>query len=337
MQIYEQHDVTSFNTFGIQAQAKFFTEVHNELEIKELLNSIQFKENTKLFLGGGSNILFTKDFDGIVILNALKGIEIVKEDDASVIVRSMGGEVWHDLVTFTVSRGYWGIENLALIPGTVGAAPMQNIGAYGVDLKNTLDTVEAIDIKTGEKRIFTNEECRFDYRDSIFKQELKDKYFITAITVQLQKNPQPQVSYKILAEYLEKNHIETTSPKNISEAVADIRRSKLPDPKVIGNAGSFFKNIFLPQQDFEILLKKYPEIPSFQEEGITKIPSAWLIEKCGWKGYRKGNVGVHDKQALVLVNHRGGTGGEIKKLAEEIIASVYEKFGLTLTTEVNFV
>lgn len=337
MQIIKNYDLTKLNTFGISARAKYFVELEKENDLPELFETAEFKNSQKLFLGGGSNILITRDFDGIVVLNKLKGMEVLGEDSESVLVRSMGGVIWHDLVTFAVERGLWGIENLSLIPGTVGAAPMQNIGAYGVELKNTLESVEGYEIQTGKKRVFKKEECQFDYRYSIFKGELKGKYFISAITLRLSKIEKLNTEYKVLKEYLEKNQIEVKSSKDISDAVAAIRRSKLPDPKQIGNAGSFFKNVFVTEEKMKNLLKTYPDLPSFREDGIIKIPSGWLIEKCGWKGRRLGNVGVHERQALVLVNYGGATGEEVKNLAERIIASVEEKFGLTLEREVNLI
>jgi UDP-N-acetylmuramate dehydrogenase len=340
MEIKQDYDLTKLNTFGIAVRAKFFVEVESEAELAEIFALPEFKENKRIFLGGGSNILFTRDFDGIAILNKLKGIEITNDDSESVVVRALSGEWWHDLVLFTVDREYWGIENLAYVPGTVGAAPMQNIGAYGGELKNTLESVEAIDIESGEKRIFSKEECKLGYRDSVFKNELKDKYFIVAVTLKLSKTPKPNLSYKILKEYLENNPPaggEVKSSKDISEAVTAIRKSKLPDPSILGNAGSFFKNVFIEKEKFENLQKEYPDIPCFTEGEEIKIPTAWLVEQCGYKGKRGGNAGVHDKQALVLVNLGGATGEEIKNLSEEIIASVYKKFGLKIAPEVNLI
>lgn len=337
IEILENYDLTKLNTFGVRAVAKLFTQVQNEDELREVFSLPMFRNNQKIFLGGGSNILFTNDFDGFVILNKLKGIEILEEDEVSVLIQSMSGEGWHDLVEFTVDRNLWGIENLALIPGTVGASPIQNIGAYGTELKDTLETVEAIDIETLEKRVFKNYECQFGYRDSVFKNAHKDKYFILSVTLKLSKIEKRNTEYKVLKQYLEDSKIEPTTSRIVSEAVSAIRRSKLPDPKVIGNAGSFFKNTFVDQNKLESLLEIYPEMPNFTEGDQIKIPSAWLIESAGWKGKRVGNVGVHDKQALVLVNHGGGTGKEIKDLAEEIISSVDEKFGLKLTQEVNLI
>jgi len=273
------------------------------------------------------------------------------ENNESVLVKCMGGEIWHDLVLFVVERGWWGIENLSLIPGTVGAAPMQNIGAYGAELKNVLENVEAFDLRTGEKKIFQKSECEFGYRDSVFKNKLKDKYFISAITLKLSKTPKPNLSYKALQDYLENlsvqagKKIEIKNSKDISDAVSSIRRSKLPNPLVIPNAGSFFKNVFIEKEKLAELLKVYPNMPYFEEDEengspasvLIKVPSAWLIERAGWKGKRVGNAGVHERQALVLVNYGGASGKKIKNLADKIIADVKEKFGLNLALEVTLI
>ncbi|MFZ2205799.1 MAG: UDP-N-acetylmuramate dehydrogenase [Minisyncoccia bacterium] len=337
MEILRDYDLTSLNTFGISARARFFAEVASEEDFKELFSSTEFKENEKLILGGGSNVLFTKDFDGIVILNKLKGIEIIEDGSESVLIKSMAGEKWHDLVIFTVERGLWGIENLSLIPGTAGASPIQNIGAYGSEFKDTLENIEAIDVKTGEKKIFTKEECEFGYRDSIFKNKLKGKYFIVSVTLKLSKVQKLNADYKALDSYLKENNIEIKSSKDVSDAVSKIRMSKLPDPKVLGNAGSFFKNVYVTKEKAQSLLDQYPDMPLFKECELIKIPAGWLVEQCGWKGQKVGNVGVHDKQALVLVNHGGARGSEVLDLADKIIESVYEKFELKLTPEVNLV
>ncbi len=357
MNILENYDLKNLNTFNVPAFARFFVEIKNENELRELLLNPLFLENNKLFLGEGSNVLFTKDFDGIVILNQLKGIEVVvpnsdniqgaEKDD--IYIRAMSGEVWNDLVSFAIDNNYWGIENLAFIPGTVGAAPMQNIGAYGAELKDVLLNVEVYEINTGEKIVFNKKQCALGYRDSIFKNSLKNKYFISAITLRLSKIPSPNLSYKVLREYFEKparttdvvqsgrNKIEIKNPKDISDAVYQIRSSKLPDPKVIGNAGSFFKNAFIKKEQLEDLLKSYPEMPYFSEKEKIKIPASWLIEQCDWKGKRMGNIGVYDKQALILVNYGNASGQDIKALADEIIASVFNKFKITLIPEVNLI
>jgi UDP-N-acetylmuramate dehydrogenase len=337
IQIQKNYNLINLNTLHVSARAKFFVEINNEAELQELFSSPEFKENKKMFLGGGSNVLFTKDFDGLVVLNKLKGIEILEENSEVVMIRAMGGEVWHDIVNFAIDRGYWGVENLSLIPGTVGAAPMQNIGAYGAELKDILENVETYEIATGTKKVFSKEECELRYRDSIFKNKLKEQYFISAITLKLSKKERKNIKYKILKEYLEKNKIEVKNSKDISEAVASIRKSKLPDPKILGNAGSFFKNVFVTEAQLKTLQAIHSDVPYFEEGKIIKIPAGWLIEQCKWKGRRMGNVGVHEKQALVLVNYGGATGLEIIELANKIIISVKEKFGLELLLEVNIV
>lgn len=337
MEIKSNYNLSKLNTFGINTNAKFFVEVNNEGELRELFINPIFVENKKFFLGGGSNILFTKDFDGIVVLNKLSGIEIIEEDRENVIVKAMGGEPWHNFVMFAVDNGYWGIENLALIPGTTGAAPIQNIGAYGVELKDTLFNVEAFEIETGFKKVFSQENCKLGYRDSVFKNELRNKYFISAVILKLSKKDKINLEYKILADFLKENNLEVKNPKDISNAIISIRKSKLPDPKILGNAGSFFKNVFVDKIQLQELLIFYPNVPYFEEENIIKIPAGWLIEQCGWKGKRLGNVGVHEKQALVLVNYGGATGLEIIELASKIIKSVKDKFNLELTPEVNLV
>ncbi len=345
MVIHKDFDLTALNTFGVPAKASYYAEIENEEELLELFNSLEFKNNNRMFLGGGSNVLFTKDFDGMVILNKWDGIEVLKEDETSVTLRAMGGGVWHDLVLYAVERGYWGIENLSLIPGTVGAAPMQNIGAYGAELKDTLLRVETYEIQTGDKRVFDRRECNFGYRDSIFKNEAKGKYFISGIILKLSKLENKNIEYRALKDYFEKNKKIPETIKDISDAVIDIRQSKLPDPKVLGNAGSFFKNIFIDEEELRELQQSYPDIPNFREPASLdsgrgdqiKIPAGWLIESCGWKGKKVGHVGMHEKQALVLVNYGGATGKEIKSFAETVMDSVYTKFGLKLTPEVNFI
>jgi len=344
MEILKDYDLTKLNTFGIATKARFFVEIEKEEEIKEIFNSQEFKNNPKLFLGGGSNILFTKDFDGMVVLNRLKRIEILSEDSEKVLIKAMGGEWWNDLVNFVVDKDFWGIENLALIPGTVGATPVQNIGAYGVELKDILEKVEAYNTENGTKRIFSKEECELGYRDSIFKNKLKGQYFISAVILKLNKNKKENTDYRALQDYLEKNNLEIKSSKDVSTAISEIRKSKLPDPKILGNAGSFFKNVYVTKEKLEDLLEKYPNMPFFKENtfaqastGEIKIPSGWLIEQCGWKGKRVGKVGVHDKQSLVLINYGGAKGQEILGLANQIIKDVFEKFGLKLIPEVNLI
>jgi UDP-N-acetylmuramate dehydrogenase len=337
MDIKNNISLKEYNTFGVDIKAKFLTFLEKEVEIKEVFDSQEFKNNPHIFLGGGSNVLFVNDFDGIVVVNKLKGVEILREDEENVWLKIASGEDWHDVVLFTVEKKYWGIENLSLIPGTVGAAPIQNIGAYGVEIKDIIDDVFAFNIETSEKKIFSKDECKFGYRESVFKNELKDKYFISAIVLKLSKLPKVNLTYKILNEYLEKNNIEKNNIKNISDAVIEIRKSKLPDPKVIGSAGSFFKNVFVKKDILKKLLDKFPELPYFEEGDVYKIPTGWLIESCEWKGRVVGNVGVYEHQALVVVNHGGATGVEIKNLVDKIIDSVEQKFNLTLIPEVNII
>ena len=337
MEIVKNYDLTNLNTFGVKALAKFFAVIEKETDTLDVLASYEFKDNKNLFLGGGSNVLFTKDFDGIVVLNKLKGIEIIEENSENVLVKAMGGEMWHNVVLFSVNHGFWGIENMSLIPGTVGASPIQNIGAYGVELKDVLESLEAFNIETLEKRIFLKEECEFGYRDSVFKNKFKDQYFISSISLRLNKIPKLNSDYKTLESYLNENKIEIKNSKDVSEAITAIRRSKLPDTRVLGNAGSFFKNVYVEKEKAQNLLEQYPEMPFFKEGEKIKIPTGWLVEQSEWKGKRIGNVGVYDKQALVLVNYGGATGEEVLNLANQIISSVYQKFGIKLTPEVNLI
>ncbi len=337
MKILEKFDLTKFNTFGIKAIAKYFVEINSLEDLLSLSQENIFKENPKLFLGGGSNILFTQDFEGLVILNKLKGIETLSEEDNTVFVKSFGGEVWNDLVLFTVEKGYFGLENLALVPGSVGASPVQNIGAYGVELKDSFFSLTAFDIENGIFRDFNREECEFGYRDSIFKNKYKGKYFIVAVTFRLNKKGELNQDYKVLKNYISENNLNILEPKDISEAVSNIRRSKLPDPKVLGNAGSFFKNSYINEEKLVELLKTYPDMPYFKEEDKIKVPTAWLIETLGFKGKAFGKVGVHDKQALILVNYGGAEGKDIKNLAYEIIKAVKDKFDIEIAPEVNII
>lgn len=328
----------SYNTFGIDVTTRYLVEVDNDQDIQTLFQLPDIQTLPKLILGGGSNLLLTQDFNGLVIKINIKGIETVKEDQDHVWLRVGAGENWHEFVMYCVERGLGGIENLSLIPGTIGAAPMQNIGAYGVEIKDTFDRLEAVDISTGIKRIFTNADCHFGYRDSVFKNEVKGQYIISNVQFRLDKNPVFHVSYGDIQKTLEQMGVKELTIKAISEAVIKIRRSKLPDPAEIGNAGSFFKNPEIPASRYEILKSEYPEIPGYIiNEETVKVPAGWLIEQCGWKGKRFGNIGVHTRQALVLVNYGGGKGLEIKQLAEKIQTSVAERFGIHLHTEVNFV
>lgn len=337
IKIFKNYNLTNLNTFHAKVEAKFFVELNQEQDLKDLFKTLEFKENEKLFLGKGSNVLFTKNFLGIVVLNKIKGIDILSETENEVLIKSMGGEAWNDLVSFAVEKGYWGIENMTLIPGSVGAAPVQNIGAYGVEIKDILDSVEVYNIETGNKKIFSNIECEFGYRESVFKNKLKGKYFVSAIIIKLNKNRNENIKYKALQEYFDKNKVMINDPKSVSDAVAEIRKNKLPDPQILGNAGSFFKNVFIDENRFKELKNKFPDMPSFVENRIVKIPAGWLIERCGWKGKRVGNVGMYEKQALVLVNYGGATGAELKEFSDQIIDSVFKKFGIKIEREVNLI
>ncbi|MCF7833729.1 MAG: UDP-N-acetylmuramate dehydrogenase [Candidatus Pacebacteria bacterium] len=337
IQFLENYDLTHLNTFGVKAKAKFFVELQEEGDIKELFSSDIFKENKKIFLGGGSNTLFVNDFDGLLVLNRLKGISILEENEESILLRVMSGENWHDFVMYSVNKGLWGIESLALIPGTVGGAPVQNIGAYGAEAKNTIVEVESYEMLNGEKKILQNNECQFGYRDSAFKNSLKGKVFISAVLFKLNKKSSSVPKYEALDKYLKEKNLVIKTSKDISEAVIEVRQSKLPDPKIVGNSGSFFKNVFVQKEKIEDLQVGYPDLPFFEDEGIYKIPAGWLIEKAGWKGKSEGNVGVHDKQALVLINKGGATGMEVKNFSEKIIQSILEKFNLKLEREVNII
>lgn len=336
MEIKSDFSLKKYNTFGIDVKAKGYTQFKNESELLEILDNEEYKNLPKLVLGGGSNILFTKDFDGLVMHNQIKGIEIIGQNDTSVYLKAGAGELWHDLVLFTVARGFGGLENLSLIPGCVGAAPVQNIGAYGVEIKDCMESLEAIHIATGDKAVFTNQDCLFGYRDSIFKQHFKGKFVITNVFFKLEKNPHLNISYGAITDTLKEMNVFKPTVKDVSDAVIHIRKSKLPDPYVIGNAGSFFKNPEIPEEQFANLKVQYPTIPSFPcEPGKVKVPAGWLNEQCGWKGKVIGNAGVHKNQALVLINCGKATGEEIKNLSLEIKKSVIEKFGIELETEVN--
>jgi UDP-N-acetylmuramate dehydrogenase len=339
MTIQQNVDLLPYNTFGIQAIAKYFTVIESVEEAQRLFRSEVFKREKHFILGGGSNILLTKDFDGLVVKVEIVGKQILHEDDASIILRVGAGENWHAFVMYCVARNYGGVENLSLIPGTVGAAPMQNIGAYGIEIKKNILSVEAVEISTGDVRYFDNQACRFGYRESIFKQEVKDKFLITSVTLKLTKKDHHfNISYGSIDETLKQLGSQTLSVKAISDAVIYIRSHKLPDPSRIGNAGSFFKNPSIQADLMDFIKNDYPSLPSYPStDGLVKIPAAWLIEQCGWKGKTFDNIGVHQHQALVLVNYGGGKGEKIWELAMKIKESVKEKFNITLQPEVNVI
>lgn len=335
----ENVDLFPYNTFGIHAKARYLVTVKSLKEAVEVFNSDLFRQNRAMILGGGSNILLTGDFDGLVIKNELRAITTVREDDQRLELKVGSGENWHNLVMYCVERNLGGIENLSLIPGTVGAAPMQNIGAYGVEIKDVIQSVEALEIRTGTIKQFTREECAFGYRESVFKQHLKDQYFISSVTLSLTKKDHHfNTSYGAIGEVLAERNINDVTIRAVSDAVIEIRKKKLPDPAVIGNAGSFFKNPSVDRATFEVLRTNFPAVPSFPgEHNLIKIPAAWLIEQCGWKGKTFDNIGVHKHQALVLVNYGRGEGKNIWRLAKEIQSSVKERFDILLQPEVNVI
>ncbi|MBF9221402.1 UDP-N-acetylmuramate dehydrogenase [Hymenobacter ruricola] len=342
MVLEENVSLRPYNTFGLDVRARYFARFASADELRELLKRPEVQAADKLILGGGSNLLFTQDFPGVVLKNEIRGLEIAGEDGESqtALVRAGAGESWHGLVEYALDQQLSGIENLSLIPGTVGAAPLQNIGAYGAELRDTFDHLEALEISTGHLRVFTAGECGFGYRESVFKNTLKNQFVVTAVVLRLHRQTRPNVRYGAIAETLAELGIEgEPTPQDVSRAVVHIRRSKLPDPAEIGNAGSFFKNPEVSQAKFDQLKSQYPDLPGYPVPGGVKVPAGWLIERAGWKGLRRGagagTHGVHARQALVLVNHGGATGSEVRQLAEEIIASVRQQFAVELHPEVN--
>ena len=323
-----------YNTFGIQVVAKRFARFSSIDELKKVLK--ERNDDALLVLGGGSNVLFTKDVDGLVIRNEIKGFEIIEESDESVVVKSGAGEVWHEFVLKCIEHNFGGIENLSLIPGSVGASPMQNIGAYGVEIKDVFHSLEAFEISTGMIRTFTHEECQFGYRESVFKRALKDQFIILSVTYKLNKIHRINSSYGAINTELEEKGIKNPSIKDVSDAVIAIRSSKLPDPKEIGNAGSFFKNPVVPIDVLKEIEKSHENVPNYPAgDGKVKLAAGWLIEQAGWKGKTISTFGVHKKQALVLVNYSNSHGSEIFDLSTTIINDIRSKFGVELEREVN--
>ena len=331
----ENISLKPFTTFAVDAKARFFIELFSQEEIISFLGVSRSEHRPLLILGGGSNILFTKDFPGTVLKIAVRGIDILSEDNDHVYIRASAGENWDNFTRYTVEKGWGGLENLSLIPGNVGTSPVQNIGAYGTELKDVLHSVEAIDIETARKRSFSAEECGLKYRDSIFKKDLKGRFIIVSCTYRLSKEPMVNLSYKALRVELETMTVRNPSIQDVRNAVIGIRRRKLPDPAMIGNAGSFFKNPSVSAEDLEKLKGKYPGIAFYQQADGYKVPAAWLIEQCGWKGKRFGDAGVHVNHPLVLVNYGSASGEEIMALANMIRDSVFERFGIFLEEEVN--
>ena len=338
MIIQENVSLRLYNTFGFDATARYFVSITSLSQLQDLLRDPEWKPLPRWVLGGGSNVLLTQDVEALVMQISILGIERIREDEQHVWLRVGAGENWHQFVLYCVENGYAGVENLSLIPGTVGAAPMQNIGAYGVEIKDVFEELQAVEIATGQVHTFDGPACAFGYRESVFKRALKNQYIITSVTFRLQKIPTFHVTYGDIQKTLEAMQVQELSLQAISDAVIHIRQSKLPDPAQIGNAGSFFKNPEISRVRFEALKDQYPTLPGYPiDDGTVKVPAGWLIEQAGWKGHREGPVGVHDRQALVLVHYGSGTGQQIKELAGKVQASVEEKFGIKLSPEVNFI
>lgn len=337
MRIIENHKLTLLNTFGIEAHARRFVELVKPEDLKAYLAEVDNGE-PRFILGGGSNILLTQDFDGTVVKLSNRGILRIEETDTEVLIQVGAGENWHDLVLWCVEQGYGGIENMSLIPGQVGAAPMQNIGAYGVELKDVFEELEAYEIRTGNARKFKASDCEFGYRSSVFKTELRDQMIIWTVTLRLSKQAQVNLSYGAIGSTLEKMGVKKPSIRDVSNAVIAIRQSKLPDPAQLGNSGSFFKNPIIDSEQHAQLKTSYAGAPTYDlHDGTFKVAAGWLIEQCGFKGCRKGNTGTYKNQALVIVNYGGASGDEILAFSKEIQAAVKEKFGIELEREVNLV
>jgi UDP-N-acetylmuramate dehydrogenase len=335
MQFVENFDISSYNSFGLQVNARYFAKISS---VDELANLSINHNLPLLILGGGSNILFTGNFNGYVLRNQITGIEKTGEDEDHVFMRVGAGENWHEFVEYCIAHGYAGVENLALIPGLTGASPMQNIGAYGVEIKDVFHRLEAIHLIDKQLVSFTAADCEFGYRESVFKHRHKGQFAITHVEFRLNKRPVYNTRYGAIEQELEKMQVKELSIRAIADAVINIRRSKLPDPAIIGNAGSFFKNPEISAEDFEMLKTEFPGIVGYPvHNNLVKLAAGWLIEQAGWKGFRSGNAGVHDKQALVLVNYGGASGEEILSLSTQIIDSIRNRYHVELEREVNIV
>jgi UDP-N-acetylmuramate dehydrogenase len=336
MQIQSNFSLKPYNTFGIDVRAKYFSAFSDIEQLREL--TIHLSPFTTFILGGGSNILFTRDFDGYVLKNDIRGIAKINEDNEYVYVKVGAGENWHQFVLFCIQNNWQGIENLSLIPGNVGASPMQNIGAYGVEIREVFVELNAFDLKEKTSQKFSVADCQFGYRESVFKRKYKDEFAILDVTYRLNKIPKYNTSYGPVEKELERMKVKELSIAAVSQAIINIRTSKLPDPAVIGNAGSFFKNPSVSKEKFNDLQDEFQNIVGYENpDGTIKLAAGWLIEQCGWKGYRNGDAGCHEKQALVLVNYGKASGNEIYELSEEIKQSVMKKFGVELEREVNII
>lgn len=337
MKKIKDYSLLPHNTFGMDVKAALFMEYASVAELESILSDKDLAAGPWLHIGGGSNLLFRGDYEGTILHSAIRGHEVVAESDREVEVRVGAGEVWDDFVAYAVKNGWYGAENLSLIPGEVGASAVQNIGAYGVEAKDLIVKVETVEVETGNRRTFLNDECRYAYRESIFKNELKGRYIVTHVTYRLGKQPVFRLDYGNVRGELEKQGVGPTL-EHVRRVIIAVREAKLPDPKVQGNAGSFFMNPIVPRGQFEALLRQYPDMPHYEADGNrVKIPAAWMIDRCGWKGKQVGHAGVHSKQALVLVNCGGATGDEVIALAGQIQESVFRTFGIRITPEVNYI
>ncbi len=337
IEIQKRVSLKPYHTFQLDASAEYWVEIHQPDDILKLMDTPIFHRETHFVLGGGSNVLFVHDFPGLIIKNSIPGIEIISEDHRHVVLRTGAGVVWDDLVKYTVDRGWGGLENLSMIPGLTGAAPIQNIGAYGVELESTFISLDAVHLESGIPKAFDRDMCRFGYRDSIFKRTHKGSYLITHVTLKLNKAPEVNLNYGNLKEILVSEGVTHADIRDVSMAVRKIRASKLPDPAITGNAGSFFKNPVISLEQFDSLRTIYSDIPSYPSGDKVKIPAAWLIDQCGFKGKRSGDAGVHERHALILVNHGKATGSDLIGLASTIQKEVRDRFGVTLEPEVNIV
>jgi len=337
MKILKNISLKPYNSFGVESLAEELIEFNFKNEIIDFFKS-RLNRRKILILGGGSNVLFINNYRGIIVRYLGSEISIVKEDERNVWIKGEAGLEWHQFVISSIDMGYQGLENLSLIPGTLGAAPIQNIGAYGVEIKDFIESVQAVDISSGEIIQFNSNECEFDYRDSIFKKKLKGKFAILNVTLKLNKVPKFNVTYKDIQQKLKEKKIQNLNSKTISDIVIEIRKNKLPDPEILGNAGSFFKNPFVSQEELNLFKARFPDLPSYPyKNNINKVSAAWLIDQCGWKGIIKSNVGIYKNQPLVIINYGMASGKEIYEIALEIQASVLNKFGIKLEPEINII
>ena len=335
MKDIRDYDLTGHNTFGIQARCRRFIEFQTVSELRHVVTRLTAADEPLLLLGGGSNLLLTRDYDGTVLHSAIRGLEVTPAD-GGVLLRAGSGEVWDDVVAYAVEHDWHGAENLSFIPGEVGASAVQNIGAYGAEVKDLIDKVETVEIATGREVTFSNAQCEYAYRQSRFKRDWRDRYVVTYVTYRLTHAFEPRLDYGNIRAELEKEHITTPTARQLREAIIRIREAKLPDPRVTGNAGSFFMNPVVDKRKYDELAAQYPAMPHYTiDENHEKIPAGWMIDQCGWKGRSLGRAGVHDKQALVLVNRGGATGQEGGRLCEAVRDDVFRKFGIAINPEVN--